>query len=61
MDEEAFLSTTGAAMTPEDLSKLSLGELETRIETLLGEVDTCKKLIKMKQGALGDAEAIFRK
>jgi len=45
----------------EDLSVLSLKELQDRVARLEAEIDRCRAAIEAKEGALSDAEAYFRR
>jgi len=47
-------------LTREDLSNLSLHELEERISLLEGEIARCRSAMSFKQGARSDAESVFK-
>jgi uncharacterized small protein (DUF1192 family) len=44
----------------EDISPLSLEELEERISELKGEILRCEAMIKSKKGSVQDAESFFK-
>lgn len=50
------------AITPgEDISALSVSDLQERIETLKSEIGRAETMIAHKEDKLGAAEAFFRK
>lgn len=50
-----------AAPSDDELHRLSVHELEHRIEWLKGEIERTKTVLGSKHGAMSDAEAIFKK
>ena len=48
-------------LVSEDLSQMSLEELNARIEALESEIERCRAVIESKRSSHSDAEAIFRK
>ena len=45
----------------DELHRLSVHELEERIDWLKAEIDRTRSVLESKQGAFSDAEAIFKK
>ncbi|WP_429910675.1 DUF1192 domain-containing protein [Glycocaulis sp.] len=62
MFDDELPVTRRAVITPgEDISALSVADLQERIETLNGEIARAQAMIDHKQDKLGAAEAFFKK
>ncbi|MGP1275805.1 MAG: DUF1192 domain-containing protein [Caulobacterales bacterium] len=62
MFDDELPRTKRSAITPgEDISALSVADLEERIETLKAEIGRAETMIAHKQDKLGAAEAFFKK
>ena len=48
-------------LAAQDLSMMSIEELEERIAEMIAEIERCRALIVSKQGSRADAESVFKK
>ncbi len=61
MDEDEFLRKSSATIVPgEDVSNLSVAELEMRIQVLKEEIERLEDVIKSKNESRNVADSIFK-
>ena len=60
MEDEERVVKQAEIVVGEDLSMLSVEELEKRIEILSGEIDRIRQDIASKQSSLSAAESFFK-
>jgi uncharacterized small protein (DUF1192 family) len=51
----------GLALSSQDLSIMSIEELEERIAEMTMEIERCREMIAVKKGSRADAESVFKK
>lgn len=60
-DDELQRSKPGAVTPGEDISHLSVADLEDRVTILKGEIARAEAMIAHKQDKMAAADAVFRK
>lgn len=63
MDEEELepRKKPSLALAAQDLSMMSIEDLEERIAEMKAEIERCQAMIVSKQGSRADAESFFKK
>jgi len=59
-EEPARRSDAAAALTREDLSAYSVGDLQDRVDRLEAEIERCRRMLAAKEDSRAAAESVFR-